>query len=221
MTIISNLAIIFLKLLFLLSSGDNVHNITYETNYLALGYEKGCYYQEICKTYFHTSIYINWQYGEVEKQFADDETGRFFIPITGYTVNGETMPIDYNWIRSYFKEMGISEHVFEQFQDNAHGAYYEIDGELYTGNIDGGESGWDYAYIDSYELLDDNTVQYNCIVKSYLDYDDRPFTFTLKNSNGVWELYECSDPYAFAAYFKNPVIVMKQIELEGIADKEW
>ena len=213
MTNIFKLAIIFINLLLIFPIERN----NSEIDYFSLGYEKGCYYQEICKQYFHTSSHIYWLPGEEEKQFSDNESHRMFIPITGLKKDGEILETDYEWVKEYFKGMGISEHAFEQFQQNAHGAYYEIDGELYVGIIDGGEWGWDYAYIDSYELPDSDTIQYNCIVKSHADYDDRPFTFTLKSNNGVWELYECSDPYAFAAYFKNPVKIAKQIQLETSA----
>ncbi|MBQ8781527.1 MAG: hypothetical protein IJZ72_07640, partial [Oscillospiraceae bacterium] len=68
---------------------------------------------------------------------------------------------------------------------------------------------------------DEKTVQYNCIVKSYAGYDDRPFTFILKKNNNVWELYECSDPYAFASYLQDPITIIKLIELEGLSGDKY
>lgn len=214
MTSIFKLSIILLDLVFALSCIGNVQNVG-DNDYVALGYEKGVYYKEICRDFFYSGSALRWEYGDEEKQFAEDD--RMYVPVTAYEKNGKMVDTDYNSLKNDLNELGISDHAFMQFQQNANGAYYEIDGELYMGTIDGGEWGWDYAYIDSYELLDEITVQYNCIVKSYAGYDDRPFTFILKKNNNVWELYECSDPYAFASYFQDPITIIKLIELEGLS----
>ncbi|MBQ8826172.1 MAG: hypothetical protein IJ007_03665 [Oscillospiraceae bacterium] len=214
MTNIFKLAIIFINLLLIFP----VEKSNSEIDCLSLGYEKGCYYQEICEQFFYSGSALRWDINEEENQFLDTQTDRMFIPVTGYKKNNEIINTNYNGLKQTLIHMGISEHAFHQFQQNASRAYYEFDSKLYMGTIDGGEWGWDYAYIDSYELPDSNTIQYNCIVKSHADYDDRPFTFTLKNNSGVWELYECSDPYAFAAYFKNPVKIVKQIQLETLSN---
>ena len=90
MTNIFKLAIIFINLLLIFP----VEKSNSEIDYIYLGYEKVCYYQEICKKYFHTSSDIYWKYGDEEKQFADNETDRFYVPITGFEKDGKIIETD-------------------------------------------------------------------------------------------------------------------------------
>lgn len=180
--------------------------------YLKLGCEKGLYYRKIGEKYFHTSADCFWVGDSSKKQFIDSEADRHFTPIIGLTDGDSCIPMNYSDVKNYFYEMGVSEHAFTQFQSNANGAYYEFDGQLYVGVVDGGLWGWDCSFIDNYILIDENTIKYNCIWIGYAGaYNDgywgyeedktESFTFTLKNENGNWTLYECSNPYAFFAYF--------------------
>lgn len=188
-----------------ITSYENMHY-----DYMQIGYEEGMHYKEICSKYFHTSALIYWEIDSLKDQFVDDKTDRHFTPIIGLKDDEEIIEMSYNDVQSYFAEMGISPNAFKQFQTTANGAYYDVDGQLYLGIIDGGITGWDCSYIKDYTIIDENTIQYNCIWIGYAENwsykftNDQieEFTFTLKQENDKWMLYECSNLYAFCGYFK-------------------
>lgn len=187
--------------------------------YMNLGVERGLYFSEIGEKYFHTSFV--GKLDETKEQLHDRGADRHLDPIlgldTGKDEDGNFLydPMDYDELKEYFHEMGISEHAFKSFQRVSYGAFYNIGGQLYEGRIDGGLSGWNCSYIDSYTLCGEDTVVYNCIWMGYagkkfnneywsFDYDKdttEPFTFTLRKENDEWMLFDCSNTYAFFEYF--------------------
>ena len=184
--------------------------------YMNLGVEKGMYFSEIGEKYFHTSFV--GMLDKTKEQLHDFGADRHLDPIlgldTGKDEDGNFLydPMDYDELKEYFHEMGISEHAFKSFQRVSYGAFYNIDGQLYEGRIDGGLWGWDCSYIDSYVLCGEDTVVYNCVWIGYAgsyedgfwDYEEdktEPFTFTLRKENDEWMLFDCSNTYAFFAYF--------------------
>lgn len=89
--------------------------------------------------------------------------------------------------------IGLTEKGYEELCENSPSTYMIKDGEFYVSSGDGGQAGWDYCRIISYEMKD-NTVTYNCEIEGRAEtwgYDEDKvwsFTFRLAKEDSMWKL---------------------------------
>lgn len=162
--------------------------------------------------YFGYPAINSWK-TDPEDKFIDNDGGVIYSLCVGirsdntepvWEENGVAISFD-SGKKYIIEKLNLTEQCFNSLCKNAPTGYLEKDGKLYVAESFGGQAGWDYSYIVDYEEGDDS-ITYNCtrICEKESGYDDQPFSFTLKYSDGKWLLDDCSYVEGFCDDFCQP-----------------
>lgn len=199
-----------------------------DDEFIVIGREMWKQYNETLWDYFGTSCHMKWHYTNGEGH-TNSTDARCYLEVDGlYTDKENEVYTEMNYAEArefLISELNITEHGFDDLCRFSPGAYVEKDGKLLVGQADGGYSGWDFCYITDYKAEDDFVTYYcekrglYCNPDNGLDKCDRylDFSFTLKNEDGEWKLYSCTNYEAFFTYLVGTAAdVNKSLEENGL-----
>ncbi len=182
-----------------------------DDEFIVIGREMWKQYNETLWDYFGTSCHMKWHYTNGEGH-TNSTDARCYLEVDGlYTDRENEVYTEMNYAEArefLISELNITEHGFDDLCRFSPGAYVEKDSKLLVGQADGGYDGWDFCYITDYKAEDDFVTYYcekrglYCNPDNGLDKCDRylDFSFTLKNEDGEWKLYSCTNYEAFFTY---------------------
>lgn len=160
---------------------------------LLAGKKAGKFFASSSEKYFEYGVNIEWKYDLKDDSnyislgpYTDREYG-IYAPMTGEEQK--------QFLMDYIR---LTEKGYEELCLNSPSRYEINNGEFYVYSGDGGQAGWDFSRIVSYELgeneLGEKTVTYNCERVGTAEnwgYDEdmiKPFTFRLAFEDGIWKL---------------------------------
>ncbi|MBQ8175552.1 MAG: hypothetical protein IJ035_00765 [Oscillospiraceae bacterium] len=196
-----------------------------DDEFIIIGREMWKQYNETLWDYFGTNCYIKWHYTNGEGH-TNSTDARCYLEVDGlYTDRENEVYTEMNYAEArefLINELNITEHGFDDLCRFSPGAYVEKDGKLWVGQADGGYSGWDFCYITDYKAEGDFVTYYcekrglYCNPDNGWDNCDRyiDFSFTLKNEDGEWKLYSCTNYEAFFMYLVGTAADVNEILAE-------